>query len=137
MNEGLGFYIVTFAIISGLLNIFFMWYIRNALRELLYVSRNMTDIQDVIEIYRAHLNSVCKLDMYYGDETLSSMMAHTKHISDFLSDYEDLYVLVEDVEEAPYGEDFEEERDQPIAPIAPASEEAEEGDRAPVFHFRS
>tara|TARA_R110000824_G_scaffold88036_2_gene216639 strand:- start:982 stop:1209 length:228 start_codon:yes stop_codon:yes gene_type:complete len=75
--------------------------------------------------------------MYYGDDTLSSMMRHTKHVSDFLEDYEDLYILVEDGEEDPYGEDFEEERDQPIAPLGPTSEEAQEGDRPPVFHIRS
>ena len=99
MTEGLGFYIVTFAIISGILNVFFIWYIKNIIRELLYVSRNLSEIQYEIERYKDHLESVSQMDVYYGDETIVSLMTHTKYISEFFEDYEDLYVLVRDADD--------------------------------------
>ena len=107
MTEGLGFYIVTFAIISGMLNIFLIWYLKNIIKDLLYVSRNLSEIQYEIERYRDHLEAVGQMDVYYGDETIVSLMSHTKYISKFFEDYEDLYVLVR--EEDDYTDEDEED----------------------------
>ena len=82
-------------LISIILNIGFVWYTRQALQRLMFVSGNMSDLRAMIEGFKNHLERVYNLENYYGDETLSHLLEHAKDLSTQLEDYRDIYTLVE------------------------------------------
>ena len=90
--------------LSAALNIFAIWYCRNILSRLLFISESIENLVDAVEVYRQHLQKVYGLEMYYGDETLKNLLAHTNHLSQELEEYEDVYSLI------PFADDYEEEQ---------------------------
>tara|TARA_R110000824_G_scaffold58345_5_gene157788 strand:- start:5865 stop:6215 length:351 start_codon:yes stop_codon:yes gene_type:complete len=93
---------------SVALNIFAIWYCRNVLSRLLFISESVENLVDAVEIYRQHLEKVYGLEMYYGDETLKNLLAHTNHLSQELEEYESVYNLIpfaDDEEQLTEGED--------------------------------
>ena len=86
-------------------NIFMFWYIRKVLGKLLFVSRNISDLVDLLASYGNHLKSIYSLDTYYGDETIQFLMSHTKSLLEVLEEYEDIYSITVPIEY----EDFDEE----------------------------
>jgi hypothetical protein len=82
-------------ILSIVGNIFCAWYIRRLLIRMLFVSQNLTDLVDVLGIYRNHLEKIYNLEMFHGDETIKFLIQHTKSLLDILDDYSDIYLMTE------------------------------------------
>ena len=103
--------ILVIALVTSLTaNIFMFWYMRRVLPGLLYTSQNLSDLVDLITIYRNHLKSIYSLEMYYGDETIKFLMSHTTSLLEVLEDYDDVYsiatpIMEEQFEETEEGED--------------------------------
>tara|TARA_R110002020_G_scaffold427201_1_gene636532 strand:- start:1260 stop:1577 length:318 start_codon:yes stop_codon:yes gene_type:complete len=88
-------------IISALLNIFFIWYVYQLLKKLLFVSENIGDLLETLESFAEHLETVYKLETYYGDQTLENLLEHSKGIVEEVRAYRDIYDITqnEDLEE--------------------------------------
>ena len=84
-------------IASLLLNVFFIWYFRNLVSRLRFISENLGVLVEETISFRDHLESVHELEMFYGDETLHSILVHAKGITEFLSEFEDIYELSDDL----------------------------------------
>jgi len=80
-------------------NVFFIWYIRNLLSQLYFVANNMSDLVDETISFRDHLSSVYELETFYGDETLAGLLAHVGQYSETLSDFEEIYALLDEEDE--------------------------------------
>ena len=82
-------------------NTFFIWYIKNLLSQLYFVTSNLTGLVDETISFRDHLSSIYELETFYGDETLAGLLAHVGQYSETLSDFEEIYTLLdeEDLEE--------------------------------------
>jgi len=98
--------------ISVVFNLSLMWFGYLLLRKVVYVSGNTTEIITAIERYRGHLNGVYELEMFYGDETLQSLVEHTGELSTFLAECENAYGLTES-EYQQYVQSNEEEGETP------------------------
>ena len=85
--------------VSVIINIFAFWYLRRVLPRVLYVSRNLSDLVDLITNYKQHISSVYRLDMYYGDETIKFLMSHTTSLLEVLEEFEDEGALMEPIPE--------------------------------------
>ena len=48
------------------------------------MSQNLTDLVDVLGIYRNHLEKIYNLEMFHGDETIKFLIQHTKSLLDIL-----------------------------------------------------
>jgi len=81
--------------ISILINISLFWYGFLLLRKVVYVSGNTSEIIDAVEEYRQHLDGVYEMELFYGDETLKSLLDHTGTLSTFLNECENAYGLTE------------------------------------------
>ena len=92
-------------IVSIIVNISTVWYIRRILSKLFFVSQNIGDLVDLINIYKNHLKSIYQLEMYHGDATIEFLMSHTTSLLEMLEDYEDIYSIAVPIME----EDFTEE----------------------------
>ena len=86
-------------IVSLLLNVFFVWYLRNLVSRLHFVSENLGVLVDETISFRAHLESVHELEAFYGDETLGSLIRHVGQYSETLVDFEEIYTLLDEDEE--------------------------------------
>ena len=93
------------------LNVFFIWYIRNLLSQLYFVSNNLSRLVDETISFKDHLSSVYELETFYGDETLAGLLVHVGQYSETLSDFEEIYELVdeEDLKENDDDEEYESE----------------------------
>ena len=81
--------------ISVIVNLTVMWYGFHLLKKVVYVSGNTGEIIDSVEKYRKHLDGVYEMELFYGDETLKSLLDHTTDLSTFLEECETAYGLTE------------------------------------------
>ena len=87
--------IETILCISIIVNITAMWYGFLLLRKVVYVSGNTNEIIEAVEKFRTHLDGVYEMELFYGDETLKSLLDHTTDLSTFLAECETAYGLTE------------------------------------------
>ena len=91
-------YIVPILCASIAFNVFFIWYIRNLLSQLYFVANNLSGLIDETISFQNHLSSVYELETFYGDETLAGLLAHAGQYSETLSDFEEIYTLLDEEE---------------------------------------
>jgi len=107
--------IVVLSIISILTTLttgLLVWYLRGVLSKLLYVSESMGDFLVVIDNYASHLNSVYEMEMFYGDETLESLMKHTQAVVDEVEQFSSIYSLTTDLSEQEEGDELDEDTEE-------------------------
>tara|TARA_B100000242_G_scaffold276166_1_gene231816 strand:- start:1347 stop:1679 length:333 start_codon:yes stop_codon:yes gene_type:complete len=71
-------------------------YARAAIVRLLSVAEELYDLKDMSDSLLSHLQSVYELEMFYGDETLGSLMNHARSYTDQFETFEYIYSLIED-----------------------------------------
>ena len=82
--------------ISILLNIGVFAYARACVGQLLSVSEEFGDLKELISNFSSHLSEVYKLEMFYGDQTLQSLVKHAKSLDEQLETFEYIYSLTEE-----------------------------------------
>jgi hypothetical protein len=90
---------LTLAIILALSligNVALAVYARAAIVRLLSVADELYDLKDMSNSLLSHLQSVYELEMFYGDETLGSLMNHARSYTDQFETFEYIYNLIED-----------------------------------------
>ena len=80
-------------ILSITFNALSLWYNRQAVNSLLFVSDNIGDMVGLIKEYHEHLESLYDMEMFYGDTTLKGLMDHTSFILEEAKVFEDIYDL--------------------------------------------
>tara|TARA_R110000824_G_scaffold207590_1_gene393068 strand:+ start:493 stop:918 length:426 start_codon:yes stop_codon:yes gene_type:complete len=99
MNLGVLLVLGGALIASLLLNVFFVWYLRNLVSRLRFISENLGDLVEETISFRDHLKSVHELEAFYGDETLGGLIRHVGEYSETLADFEEIYTLLDEDEE--------------------------------------
>ncbi len=78
-------------IISAVINTIFMLYIRWLLNNFRAITEDVDSVKILIRDFSKHLKSVHELEMFYGDETLTLLIAHSKELSQRLDDIDFLF----------------------------------------------
>jgi hypothetical protein len=72
------------------------------LGTLIFISTKVMDMYsriedsfDAVESFREHLDIVHNLETFYGDETLGALIEHSKELSDFLKETQEMHSLSE------------------------------------------
>ena len=92
-----------FLILSLILNILLGWYIAQLIRRFLRVSEDLDEFFDVLEEFSWHLETINKMETYYGDTTLQNLVRHSKDIVQFSKDIRATY----DIDYEPHEEEDE------------------------------
>ncbi len=79
--------------LSIFLNIFMIIYTRKTITELLSISEELGDIQEMVSVFANHIKSVYEMEMFYGDETLGGLMEHAVSFNEQLETFEYIYSL--------------------------------------------
>ena len=82
--------------ISVILNIGIFVYARAAVAQLLLVSEELGDLQQMIDSFAKHLNTVYSLESFYGDQTLKDLLDHAVSFNEQLETFEFIYSLTEE-----------------------------------------
>ena len=56
--------------------LFLVRYIRQILKQLMFVSDNLKGLNNEVISFTSHLRSLYKMEMFYGDETLKGLVKH-------------------------------------------------------------
>ena len=102
-------------VISLVVNVFLIWFARRITIKYLFLSENIDDLAKIIKNYRQHQKTVYETEMFYGDETLGALVAHTKSLNNLLQDYEvaeDIFLPLTDLEGEENVENPQEEESQ-------------------------
>ena len=116
--------------VSLIINILFIWYLRQMLRRFVYVCTNIDDLKSMVEIYMNHLEVVSELEMFYKDPHIEMLKQHTEDLVVQLGTYEEFYGLLasNDISNIPTeleGNNENVERSREESPQAEAQSETE------------
>jgi len=75
------FYLFLFSLIFSGLSLF---YVRWLLKTIKVINEDIFSVSDLIEEFRAHLETIYGLETFYGDETLRALLQHTSELIDKL-----------------------------------------------------
>jgi hypothetical protein len=84
--------------LSILINLGFVWFIKNVLEREQRQETEIIEVVGKIEKFSEHLESIHELEMYYGDENLHSLMEHSTELINEFVDFQANFFDV-DVEE--------------------------------------
>ena len=80
------------------INVVLLWYNRQAVEKLVFISDNIGDIMGLVQEYNEHLESLYEMEMFYGDQTLKGLIEHTKFITEEIRTFEQIYDLTREEE---------------------------------------
>ena len=82
--------------ISLIFNMVVFAYARAAIAQLLSVSEELGDLQQMVNAFAIHLKEVYELDMFYGDQTLQGLLEHAISFNEQIETFEYIYSLTEE-----------------------------------------
>ena len=71
-------------LLSFAINVIFIFYCRWLINSYKILTQEVDQIQILISDFNLHLSGIYELEMFYGDETLSSLLEHGKQLSNIL-----------------------------------------------------
>jgi predicted nucleotidyltransferase len=83
--------IIALTIVTGFLS-FALHRVSTRIR---YFIANIEETFFSVESYREHLEKVYALDAYHGDDTLQSLLEHSRELSNFLGESQQVFSLTE------------------------------------------
>ena len=68
------------------INIIFLFYIRWLLKILATINEDIVNLETVIIDFKNHIKAIYEMEMFYGDDTLKSLLSHASELSEKLED---------------------------------------------------
>jgi len=102
--------------VSFLVNLGFIWYIKQLLNRIENIDSDIDELFSNLENFASHANSIYELEMFYGDETLRSLLAHSQDVTKQIVDFKIKYSSEDIFEEYEEGELEDTEYDTTEAP---------------------
>ena len=103
------------ATVSVVFNIGLILYLKGAIVRLISISEELGDFQQMVSAFALHVKTVYELEMFYGDQTLESLLEHARSFNEYLDTFEYIYTLTDEKEfqlddDTTTEEEIEEER---------------------------
>jgi len=96
------FLIIAF-ILSLALNVLLVWYVRKVQVDyILYLRDNLEEFAYMHNQFTEHIDEVYNMEMYFGDQSLSKLLEHSRFVSEQTQQYLDVL----------RGLDFEEDEEE-------------------------
>ena len=75
-----------FFIVSVVTILFMLLYVRWLLSSLTIINTDVANVSEIIKDFSSHLNQIHEMEMFYGDETLKSLIDHSNILLETLKD---------------------------------------------------
>ena len=82
--------------ISILVNGFLGWYIYKLLRNLISMEDDFMEMRSKLLEFATHLRAINKVESFYGDPTITSLVEHMKRLAGEIENYSQVMVVFED-----------------------------------------
>ena len=92
--------------LSIVLNGVLIWYIIKLIQEMRYIADNVEYTSGVLRDFSEHLEKLYELETYYGDETLKSLILHSRQVLEEVKYFE---TVISSIKEQDNDEEEEEE----------------------------
>ena len=95
--------------------VFLIWYIMTLVDRVEDINDDVEEIFEIFDSFEEHLHSIYGMQMFYGDETLESLINHSRDVLYDLNNYRQKYYLDSDIvdeDEEDYGETSQETTDE-------------------------
>ena len=93
---------------SILINALLGWYIYKLLRNLISMEDEFLELKSKLLEFATHLRAINKVESFYGDPTITSLVEHMKRLAGDIETYSQVMVVFEDdLQEDNDGEDKE------------------------------
>ena len=90
-------------ILSLAINVLLIWYVRKVQVDyILYLRDNLEEFAYMHAQFNEHIEEIYNMEMYYGDQSLSKLLEHSKFVSEQTQQYLDVL----------RGLDFEEDEEE-------------------------
>tara|TARA_R110002110_G_scaffold17904_1_gene75820 strand:- start:131 stop:544 length:414 start_codon:yes stop_codon:yes gene_type:complete len=128
-------YLILALTASVSVNAFLFWFARKSSSRLTIVASNIDEIMTALENFESHLETIYEMETFYGDETLHGVLKHARGLVEFLSEFEDIYELLDEFPDEA-DEEWEEpdDREKSSAIASTAKEEKKKTTKKVVFH---
>jgi len=96
-------FLITTFILSLALNVLLIWYVRKVQVDyILYLRDNLEEFAYMHTQFSEHIEEIYNMEMYFGDQSLSKLLEHSKFVSEQTQQYLDVL----------RGLDFEEDEEE-------------------------
>ena len=85
--------------LSVLINIGLFIYARNVVSKLLFISSELADLGNMVDVFTNHLQSIYEMEMFYGDETLGGLIEHARSFNAQMDTFDFIYQFADADEE--------------------------------------
>ena len=76
---------------SVFVNVLLILYIRKTIVRVFVASEEASEILTRLDAFRTHLVSIYEMEMFYGDETLKSLINHLKAMKKFILSHSPIF----------------------------------------------
>lgn len=91
--------------LSILLNVVLVWYVYKLLRTIISFEDEFLQFKEKMLEFATHLRAINKVESFYGDPTITSLIEHMKRLATDIEKYSKVMVVFEDdIEENEDGE---------------------------------
>lgn len=90
--------------LSILLNAVLVWYVYKLLRTIISFEDEFLQLKEKMLEFATHLRAINKVESFYGDPTITSLVEHMKRLATDIEKYSKVMIVFED--------DMEEEDDE-------------------------
>ena len=104
--------VLALLVISVVINVLMVWYVRRLLVNFYALSENFESFYAMILNYADHLENVHGLEMFYGDETLMSLVEHTSFVAESVKTIEGFYSFLGSWQPVEYDANQEKEEEE-------------------------
>ena len=91
--------------------IFLLWLCYRLLRNLYFLSEGLHNISLEMGLFVSHLESIYSMDMYHGDETLDSLLLHSRDFRDSLNSFVEQHAVDLEIPEEGHEEEETDEKE--------------------------
>jgi len=85
--------IYIFLSMSVILNGILAWFVYRLIGKSLHYAENISFLVDCFSDFVAHLESIYKMEMFYGEETLKGLLEHSKGVKEELDIFKENFLL--------------------------------------------
>ena len=86
---------------SIIMNMIFLWYLKNLLREVDSLQDGIMNMFDKLNVFSDHLEKIHAMEMFYGEPVLQDLINHSREIINDIVDMQQDYYDVEEEEVLP------------------------------------
>ena len=87
--------LITCLVLSIAINGLALWFIRNLLSKLLFVSNNLGEVNEVMTSFSEHVEAVYSMETFYGDQTLRGLLDHSRLVVEMIGEFNEIYVIAD------------------------------------------